>query len=119
MENSVLSNNQNNQNNNIEVVTTAFHDGLLKQCKLYQNVVFGAINIISIKRKDEIMSEVIKDENLFVLFLTETWLKWKMMMTTYGRKLHAFKWITTMIYIVWIDHLIIGWRTGIAYQERM
>ena len=30
--------------------------------------------------------------------------KWKMM-TTYGRKLHAFKWITTMIYIVWIDCL--------------
>ena len=34
------------------------------------------INIKSIKRKDEILSEVIKDENLYVLFVTETWLKW-------------------------------------------
>ena len=70
----LLSNNQNNYNN-IEGVTMAFHDGLLKQCKSYQNVVFGMINIRSIKRKEEILSEVIKDENLYVLFVTETWLK--------------------------------------------
>ena len=55
--------------------TTAFHDGLLKQHKLYLNIVFGMINIRSIKRKDEILSEVIKDENLCVLVVTETWLK--------------------------------------------
>ena len=70
----MLSNNQNN-NNNIEVVTMAFHDGLLKQCKLYKTVVFGMVNVRSIKRKDEILSEVKKDENLCVLFVTETWLK--------------------------------------------
>ena len=33
------------------------------------------ISIRSIKRKDEILSEVIKDENLCALFVTETWLK--------------------------------------------
>ena len=66
---------KNNQNNNIVVVTTAFHDGLLKQCKWYQNVVFSMTSIRSIKRKDKILMEVIKDENLCVLFVTETWLK--------------------------------------------
>ena len=67
----LLSNNQNNQDNdnNIEVVITAFHDGLLKQCQSYKNVVFGMINIRSVKKKDEILSEVIKDENLFYLCL--------------------------------------------------
>ena len=72
---SYKQNNQNN-NNNIEVVTVAFHDGLSKQHKSYQNVVFGMINIRSIKWKEEILSEVIKDEDLYVLFVTETWLKW-------------------------------------------
>ena len=75
MENMVVGSNLNNQNNNIEVATMAFHDGSLTQCKLYQNVVFHMINIRSIKRKDEILSEVIKDENLCVLFVTTTWLK--------------------------------------------
>ena len=29
------------------------------------------------------------------------------MMTTYGRKLHPFEWITAMFNIAWIDHLSI------------
>ena len=33
---------------------------------------FGMINIRCIEKKDEILSEVIKDENLCVLFVTET-----------------------------------------------
>ena len=61
----VTKNNKNN-NNNTEVVTTAFHDGLLKQCKSYHNVMSGMINIRSIKRKDEIRSEVIKDKNVCI-----------------------------------------------------
>ena len=54
-------------NNNIEVVTMVFRDSLLKQYKLYQNVVFGMINIRYIKREDEILSEMIKDKNLYAL----------------------------------------------------
>ena len=66
-----------NINSNIPVVTAAFHDSAegLKRCITLKWIKMGMANVRSIKNMELLIYNLIKQNVLDLLFITETWLK--------------------------------------------